>query len=554
MGPTIVGIEDFAIHLWRIACPRRRDAVTLRAMSRKESEVVHCSFRLSSRVSWPRLLAHLKRLAAVERIDARRERCRFLDTFDHGLRRAERWLLADDAGLSLNRSVAGAISCKWFKKLGFDESASEPLGLSDLGKAGACQSRFAKIYPIADSTDRVERYACQRHDGETVALEYRAMGEPNSRRTAARMVTVLGPEECRSIALALRDALAEQGLQVIESPFDYRLEKSMTEFGLQGWRFAVTQEIAIVPTATLADAIQVVGEKSIQAIRLLRPSILAGMDDDFVHAFRVSARRMRSLVKATRGALAAPAERRLKLDLKQIGSLSNRLRDLDVLLQSRKRLSKLAAGALAEGADLLFAELVEWREAERVKARAFLESRVLARQLDHWKYVFEKPDKLRKCLRDASEEAFRDAVVRYLDGMAKRIRSHAERAFEGDVEEEIHRVRVMCKDLRYVLWFSRFVFNLSLADKIESKSRRLQDALGQYNDECVQMSLLREYIEHCALADKGNAVACAAAGAILQGLEAKRDETRRRARKAFSYVSAGKLEKAIGKLVGSTTE
>ena len=185
-------------------------------------------------------------------------------------------------------------------------------------------------------------------------------------------------------------------------------------------------------------------------VRQNRPGILHDIDTEFLHDFRVAIRRARSLLGQLPDVLPARLTKHLRKDLSFLGSLTNHLRDLDVLLlQQVDYLATLPPELRPDIAPLFRAvryercathhRLVEALNSEQYETRlrrwetAATDTKATGPRAEH------KLGKLvRKCIRKQCRR-----VITLIPSDALK---------ESD-PQRLHRLRVECKKLRYLFEF-----------------------------------------------------------------------------------------------------
>jgi len=90
----------------------------------------------------------------------------------------------------------------------------------------------------------------------------------------------------------------------------------------------------------VANAVQVVMQDLVAVMHANLPGIKADVDSEFLHDFRVSVRRARSLLGQLRGFLDAETAAHLQRKLRVMGASTGDVRDLDVYLLKKRPTAK----------------------------------------------------------------------------------------------------------------------------------------------------------------------------------------------------------------------
>lgn len=227
-------------------------------------------------------------------------------------------------------------------------------------------------------------------------------------------------------------------------------------------------------------------------MRANEPGIIADLDTEFLHDYRVALRKIRSVLSLFKGVYGRGQTADLKARFAALMAGTGRLRDLDVYLIERQEMAGLVPAPLQGGLQRMFALF----EAERAEAQA-----ALSRQFEGKAYHKEMAglERLfggRRLLRhgpaaDLPAQAMaRDLIwKRYM-----RITKDGARITTETPDAAVHALRIHCKKLRYLLEFFAPVFPESAFGAALRPLKRLQDTLGRFNDCSVQQASLRDFV------------------------------------------------------------
>ncbi len=244
------------------------------------------------------------------------------------------------------------------------------------------------------------------------------------------------------------------------------------------------------------------------------PACRLGAGPEGVHQLRVALRRLRSVLKAFRGAARGPALDGLDEGLRALARRLGPARDWDVFL-----LGLAAEARTALGEDRRLLALARAAEAKRDAAY-----HALRRELDGPNFRRLALDGIALLLRrpwraeaDAEGAAALDAPLagfaeNLLDKRWRKLRDGGE-AIAGHSFEELHELRLEAKRLRYAAELFAPLWGGKAARRFLKRLSALQEALGTVNDAAVARGLL-------AALDGGGAPAWAA-GAV-EGFAAAR--------------------------------
>ena len=248
-------------------------------------------------------------------------------------------------------------------------------------------------------------------------------------------------------------------------------------------------------------------------------------DPEGVHQARVGTRRLRSDLRSFQTLLDPDSTRSLRDELSWPLDALGKVRDLDVLLAHlRSDALRLTSGD-NRGGDEIFSRLVEDRAAAHAELLDALRTERCARLLENLAgFIAEPPFVTADARRPAA-----DVVPALVRRPLRRLRREADRLGSAPGDDELHRVRILAKRLRYATDVC-----VPVAGKPARHAARvlakLQDVLGEHNDARIALDRLRE------LTDDATPAAAWTSGA-LGGLQIARAE-RCRARFPSAYRSA----------------
>jgi CHAD domain-containing protein len=231
----------------------------------------------------------------------------------------------------------------------------------------------------------------------------------------------------------------------------------------------------------------------LQVTRRNEPGLIDDLDTEFLHQWRVSLRKVRSVLTLFKGVVAAQILDQLKLDFKEIMQDTNMMRDRDVYLLSKDDYFALVPPQAHPGLEVLFDLLQQDREESFGKVKTMLESKTYKKQIKSIQKLFENPKSLPKGPKaDAPSKAFAANLVlkRY-----KKVCKLAGKITDKTPDEIIHELRIQCKKLRYLIESAQPLFDAKQVKKLLKTLKGLQEHLGSFNDQSVQQATLAECLE-----------------------------------------------------------
>ena len=219
--------------------------------------------------------------------------------------------------------------------------------------------------------------------------------------------------------------------------------------------------------------------------------IIKDIDTEFLHDYRVSLRKLRSVTGQMKGVFPEHLTEAWK---KQIGDLcrrTNALRDFDVYLLSRRRLENMLPEELRGGLDSFFEELKAERHIEAARVAEFFRSDTyknhIASLQDAWGSAHSMdatPNSTRPILEVAGERILK---------RFRRIRKTSQSITPETPDPVIHSIRIDCKKMRYLLECFGHLFPSETVDPLARQLSNLQNRLGRYNDTSLQQDYLLQH-------------------------------------------------------------
>ncbi len=274
----------------------------------------------------------------------------------------------------------------------------------------------------------------------------------------------------------------------------------------------------------------------LEAMLTNEAGVLDDLDSEFLHDFRVAIRRTRSGLGLVKNVLPPDIAGRAKKDFAWLGSVTGPTRDLDVyLLYEQNYRARLPEG-LQGGLDIFFADIKARREKERRQLVHQLKSQKYRQVIGSWHDYLESNDGEesvegagRPVIEMAREIIFRKYKKVMKDGRA---------ITPTSPDEKLHRLRIQCKKLRYILEFFSSLFPRKDMNRVIKQLKRLQNNLGDFNDLSVQQDMLRNYRISLRPGSRKNQDLAAALGGLSTNLYHQQKRVREQFGSRFGEFSA----------------
>ncbi len=227
--------------------------------------------------------------------------------------------------------------------------------------------------------------------------------------------------------------------------------------------------------------------------------LVADVDSEFVHQYRVNIRKARSLVSLFKRIYSPARYRQLNEALKDLGKRTNELRDLDVFLIDCRVYPEMLPDNLRPGLNQLV---------ERLRRRRRTVFRKVRNQLVGHDYD-EQVITLQSALQQEPDYATARAHMPLKQLVCHKINKQyraivKDGALIGDdtPDQAVHALRIKCKKLRYLLELFAELFCNTAIKPLIKQLKLLQDNLGQFNDFVVQREFLGRLAHRRQISDE----------------------------------------------------
>jgi len=268
------------------------------------------------------------------------------------------------------------------------------------------------------------------------------------------------------------------------------------------------------------------------------PGVLAQIDSECLHDYRVAVRRTRSLLGQLRQVFPDPPLQHFRMEFAWLGQITGPPRDLDVYLLGfpgyQNELPTERQGDLAPLRDFLLRQ-------------RRLEQQLLARHLGGQRYqklLMEWPEWLQQSIRESppgtpAARPIGEIAGRRIWKAFQRVISQGTAIGPESPAEALHVLRKSCKKLRYLLEFFASLYPDRALGKIVKALKGLQDNLGAYQDLVVQAEALRGFGEQMTIEGRVPPAAQQAMEILIEQLSLRQRNIRRQFTKGFAGFATG---------------
>ena len=279
------------------------------------------------------------------------------------------------------------------------------------------------------------------------------------------------------------------------------------------------EHVKLSPDDGAINAVTKIAQFLVLSIQRSEEGIIADTDTEGLHQYRVSIRKLRSLLALMKGVYPPEDSERLRSAFGGYAKDTSILRDLDVYLLNEAAYHARLDSRLANGLDSFFDVLRKERHREFQKLRKLLVSKDYQnrRKTDQeWFFLPDLPNgpvAEKGIYKLATKQIFRR--YRSICKKAKRIGTHTP-------DREIHKLRIECKKLRYLLELFSSLLTQKKAKRVVRRLMGLQTNLGRFNDYCVQIQFLVNHLKNSQSLSSG---AAAAIGGLVTSLSQSKQDS-----------------------------
>ncbi|MGW8264965.1 MAG: CHAD domain-containing protein [Longimicrobiales bacterium] len=499
------------------------------------------------------ILERLQEAFPLQLLETSRERVAYYDTFD--------WRLTD-GGYTLTAAPAGG---RVRLTLSADEgeimeirSPRLPDFASDLeeGPFRDTLARFTKVRRLLLRARAVwsrRTWAVLNEDQKTVARIVVREGSaktPEDRDThpippRLQLLPLKGYRtEYRRVRAGLRRAGA------LKTPQKNELVGILEALGETPERHS-SSTILTIPAGIPAEAAaRLIHRELLLTMEVNLDGVLKDLDSEFLHEFRVAGRKARSALSQIKGVFPESAVKRFGEELRWVGSQTGATRDLDVYIL------KIPAyqASLPEGVREELLPLTRFLDKRKKQAhRRLVRSLTSKRYHDlvtSWSAFLEEPA-VEGPLPPPNAGRPVEALARErILTVFRKILKKGSRIQPGTPAEALHRLRITCKQLRYLLTLFQSLFPPEALGPLIKELKALQDNLGDFNDLRLQANALHSFAEEMMTLGVGPPATLMAMGQLMGQLEEKQIVERGAFSKRFKTFARRENRKRFEELFG----
>ncbi|MDY6820238.1 MAG: CHAD domain-containing protein [Deferribacterota bacterium] len=268
-------------------------------------------------------------------------------------------------------------------------------------------------------------------------------------------------------------------------------------------------------------AISKILKKLLSIIRINLFGISNQIDSEFLHDFRVSLRRTRTALNQLKEIFKDEEIAIFKDEFAGVMKKTNYLRDLDVQFLTLIELKYELSGDLNDGLTLILDYLGSKINKEYNKLGRFLQTKKFNTLLEKWSKFLDDPS---GSVQEYGYKPIGEIASFYISKALKKVDRRYRIAVIDFNPVNMHKLRIACKKLRYVLEFFNPIYREDIYSDAISALKKLQDSLGLYQDVQVQSNMIYEILKDLGQPE-GKSSVYLVAGYIIRLLDEKKKES-----------------------------
>jgi CHAD domain-containing protein len=300
--------------------------------------------------------------------------------------------------------------------------------------------------------------------------------------------------------------------------------------------------IPLKPQLPAGQALRKIYRYLLQIMKKNENGIINDIDTEFLHDFRVSARRTRSALGQIKDILGKDIVKKAKKDFTYLGQSTNRLRDIDVYLLKEDQYKKMLPENRRDYLNPFFEDLKSKRKSENAVVVKILKSIRYKRIINEWEFYLNT--KINAETLTATEKKPIIIVARnVIYQRNQKVLEFGKNIIITSSDELLHQLRIAGKKLRYLLEFFNSLFPQTQMQILIKKLKKLQDNLGNYHDLAVHQEMLKKFAEQLTTQENGEKETILTLGILTMKLNEKQILVKKDFFETFRIYSAPEIQK-----------
>jgi CHAD domain-containing protein len=274
------------------------------------------------------------------------------------------------------------------------------------------------------------------------------------------------------------------------------------------------------------------------------------IDVEFLHDYRIAVRRTRSAITQIKGVLPDDMITEYKEQFSNIGTATNHARDLDVYLMRKHYFLDILPMEIRPGLEYLFDHFYREKKKEYRKLRRLLNSDEYKETIIGWENSLKNLNDEKKNQAVNSKIPVLQLAKKIIYRKYKQVLAQGIKINKETPDEELHKLRIECKKLRYLIEFFQSLFPEKEISLFINHLKILQTHLGDFNDYFVQQENLNAFLQNLDPSNEKLKNISAAVGGVIGGLYQGQQFERKSFEQIFKDFSKKSHQNLAKKLFG----
>ncbi len=296
--------------------------------------------------------------------------------------------------------------------------------------------------------------------------------------------------------------------------------------GEQSGDYSSKLHIKLQSGMSAKQATVIILKRLLELMRQNEAGIKTDIDTEFLHDFRVAVRRTRSALSQIKGIFPEEIVRRFKKDFAAVGKSTNQLRDLDVYLLNKERFKAMLPEEQRPKLEPLFQFLDAERKKQHQEFVQALNGAFYNEMLTEWETLLNSTTESGGKKAGNANKPVVGLACKFIFKQYQQVINLGNIINDSTPDEELHKLRIECKKLRYLLEFYAALFSQKAMAFLIKQLKSLQDNLGEFNDLCVQQPELKKFIDRVIPSHNESIATAVAIGGLIANLYHRQQQVR----------------------------
>ncbi|HID69648.1 MAG TPA: CHAD domain-containing protein [Desulfobacterales bacterium] len=416
--------------------------------------------------------------------------------------------------------------------------------------AGTLRTRIESVtdvrglLPLATLESTTTSVRILNKDEKTVGLLFFECQQTNGKQNILHRITIQGVRGYDKQKQSICNLL--HSLCTLEpSSLRHNFEKALRSIGRTPGDYDSKFSIQLAPRFTARQAAVSIYSKLLATMLRNEEGILNDLDSEFLHDFRVAIRRTRAGLSQIKEVLPPDITDHFKKEFAHLGNITGPTRDLDVYMLYENNYKSRLPPSLRMPLHIFFSDLAERRTEEQKILSKRLKTTRYRQIINEWRQYLNGDGG--SSAEDTDTPAI-DIARRIIFRRYKKILRAGREIAPETPDENLHRLRIQGKKLRYSLEFFASLFPNNEIKNVIKQLKRLQNNLGDFNDLSVQQDMLHQYLKELKPGSRRNFELATAIGGLLTNLYHEQCRVRKNFLSTFSRFSSGRNVALFNKL------